>query len=154
MERDAAFRLLREEAAVKAALLRSPELEARLAADFQRAWAEAHAPPMVEIIEDLGDIAGLESSPVAAALDIPANARYLCPGCGKRALEPRLSAGVAHVKCPGCGWGTTNVLTLVRVEPAGPLEYVFGAGFAKFAIPTMGAAALAAAFFALRWLRL
>lgn len=154
MDRDAAYALLRQDENVKAAIARSPDVEARLAADFQAAWA-ATQPQLVEVIDDLADFDALEDlEDVAPPLDIPAGARYLCPGCGKRALEPRLAGGLAHVKCPGCAWATSNVLTLVPVHATGALEYVFGPGARRFAWPAAGAIALAGAFLALRWLRL
>lgn len=162
MERDAAFELLIAEEPVKAAIARTPDLEARLAQDFQRAWAAEHA-QKVEIVEDFGDLADIPdleepAAPLPAPDDARAaplpDARFLCPGCGKRALVPHVAGGVARVVCPGCAFATTNVLSLVPVKETGAVEYVFGGGWRRVAYPTLGAAILASAFLALRWMRL
>lgn len=161
LERDAAFALLLAEEPVKSAIARSPDLEARLAQDFQRAWVAEQA-QTVEIVEDLGDLADIPDleepaapPPTADARATPLpEARFLCPGCGKRALVPHLASGIARVGCAGCGFATENVLSLVPVKETGALEYLFGAGWRRAAYPSLAATVLAGAFLALRWMRL
>jgi hypothetical protein len=168
--REDAYRLLREEPDVSAAIARSPDVESRIQEEFERAWSLVSSNPsegipvesldgvidfdsLAEIPDDLPDLPEAVA-PEPARETAPAGTKYLCPGCGEHALASNVTrGGLAHLRCPGCSWATSDVLSLIPIREAGPLAYLAGDGWRGLAAAGAYTAILSGLFLALRWMR-